>query len=85
MFTCVFGFYLSYLGYFALPAVGPRYTLHDFNSLDAETARALADPRAPLVRELGRVHPDGREQCGCDGGHAAGRLPERSHDDDRSC
>ena len=36
MFTCVFGFYLSYVGYFALPAVGPRYTLHDFNSLDAE-------------------------------------------------
>jgi membrane-associated phospholipid phosphatase len=36
MFTCVFGFYLSYLGYFALPAVGPRYTLHDFNSLEQE-------------------------------------------------
>lgn len=36
MFTCVYGFYLSYLGYFSLPAVGPRFTLHDFNSLDAE-------------------------------------------------
>ena len=30
MFTCVYGFYLSYLGYFTLPAVGPRFTLHDF-------------------------------------------------------
>ena len=30
MFTCVYGFFLSYLGYFFLPAVGPRFTLHDF-------------------------------------------------------
>ncbi len=36
MFTCVYGFFLSYLGYFFLPAVGPRFTLHDFSSLDRE-------------------------------------------------
>ncbi|MDL1891738.1 phosphatase PAP2 family protein [Sphingobacteriales bacterium CHB3] len=36
MFTCVYGFFLSYLGYFLLPAVGPRFTLHDFAALDAE-------------------------------------------------
>ena len=36
MFTCVYGFYLSYLGYFTLPAVGPRFTLHDFGMLDQE-------------------------------------------------
>jgi membrane-associated phospholipid phosphatase len=34
MFTCIYGFYLSYLGYFTLPAVGPRFTLHEFNMLD---------------------------------------------------
>ena len=34
MFVCVYGFYLSYLGYFLLPAVGPRFTLHDFSALD---------------------------------------------------
>lgn len=28
----VFGFYISYLAYFALPAIGPRFTLHDFLS-----------------------------------------------------
>jgi membrane-associated phospholipid phosphatase len=36
LFTCVYGFYLSYLGYFLLPAVGPRFTLHDFAALDKE-------------------------------------------------
>jgi membrane-associated phospholipid phosphatase len=36
MFTCVYGFFLSYLGYFSLPAIGPRFTLHDFSALDQE-------------------------------------------------
>ncbi len=32
----VYGFYLSYIGYMLLPAIGPRFTLHDFSTLDAE-------------------------------------------------
>jgi membrane-associated phospholipid phosphatase len=36
MFTCAHGFFLSYLGYLFLPAVGPRFTLHDFPSLSGE-------------------------------------------------
>jgi membrane-associated phospholipid phosphatase len=32
----VYGFYLSYIAYFALPAVGPRFTLHDFASTPRE-------------------------------------------------
>jgi membrane-associated phospholipid phosphatase len=35
-FLVVYGFYLSYLGYFLLPAVGPRFTLHNFNTLSQE-------------------------------------------------
>jgi hypothetical protein len=35
-FLVVYGFYLSYLGYFLLPAVGPRFTLHNFYALDRE-------------------------------------------------
>ncbi len=35
-FLIVYGFYLSYLGYFLLPAVGPRFTLHSFAALDRE-------------------------------------------------
>ncbi len=26
----VYGFYLSYIGYFLVPAIGPRFTIHDF-------------------------------------------------------
>ncbi len=36
LFTGAYGFFLSYLGYFLLPAVGPRFTLHDFGALDRE-------------------------------------------------
>jgi membrane-associated phospholipid phosphatase len=35
-FTVVYGFFLSYIGYFSLPAVGPRFTLHQFSNTDAE-------------------------------------------------
>jgi membrane-associated phospholipid phosphatase len=36
VFAVAYGFYVSYLGYLAFPAVGPRFTLHDFATLDAE-------------------------------------------------
>ncbi|HAB51699.1 MAG TPA: hypothetical protein DCE80_05940 [Ignavibacteriales bacterium] len=36
IFTIIFGFFLSYIGYFALPAIGPRFTLHDFQNENAE-------------------------------------------------
>ncbi len=35
-FMIVYGFYLSYLGYFLLPAIGPRFTLHEFHLLSEE-------------------------------------------------
>ncbi len=35
-FLVVYGFYLSYLGYFLLPAVGPRFTLHNFYVLEQD-------------------------------------------------
>ena len=35
-FMIVYGFFLSYLGYFILPAVGPRFTLHEFDLLSSE-------------------------------------------------
>ncbi len=31
-----YGFYLSYIGYFLFPAIGPRFTLHDFAQLNNE-------------------------------------------------
>lgn len=35
-FLAVYGFYLSYVGYFIFPAVGPRFTLHDFHAINTE-------------------------------------------------
>lgn len=35
-FLIVYGFYLSYIGYFFLPAVGPRFTLHAFSATNTE-------------------------------------------------
>jgi membrane-associated phospholipid phosphatase len=35
-FTVVYGFLLSYVGYFFLPAAGPRFTLHDFSRIETE-------------------------------------------------
>jgi membrane-associated phospholipid phosphatase len=44
MFTCVYGFFLSYLGYFFLPAVGPRFTLHDFSMLNSDLPGVFLTP-----------------------------------------
>lgn len=54
----VFGFYISYLAYFALPAIGPRFTLHDFSQLDRELPGIVLTPylRA-LVNEGGGIEP----------------------------
>ena len=36
MFTIIYGFCLSYLGYFMLPGIGPRFTLHNFFTINEE-------------------------------------------------
>jgi membrane-associated phospholipid phosphatase len=36
LFCILYGFYLSYIGYLILPSVGPRFTLHDFQSLNLD-------------------------------------------------
>ncbi len=36
LFFIFYGFFLSYLGYLTLPAIGPRFTLHDFKMLGDE-------------------------------------------------
>ena len=49
VFVCGCGFYLSYVGYLVLPAVGPRFTLHDV----AATGRDLPGLwLAPSLRAL---------------------------------
>jgi membrane-associated phospholipid phosphatase len=36
VFVIIYGFYLSYLGYFILPGIGPRFTLHDFSIINEQ-------------------------------------------------
>jgi membrane-associated phospholipid phosphatase len=36
VFFIVYGFFLSYIGYFLFPAIGPRFTLHDFEMNNIE-------------------------------------------------
>jgi membrane-associated phospholipid phosphatase len=36
VFLVVYGFYLSYIGYFALPGIGPRFTLHNFETINQD-------------------------------------------------
>ncbi len=43
-FLCAYGFFLSYLGYFLFPAVGPRFTLHDHSLLNSELPGLLLTP-----------------------------------------
>ncbi|MBN1569976.1 MAG: phosphatase PAP2 family protein [Acidobacteria bacterium] len=43
-FTVVYGFLISYACYFFLPAVGPRFTLHDFSQTDVELPGLLLTP-----------------------------------------
>src|SRR5574338_58328 len=34
LFSIIYGFFLSYLGYFSLPGIGPIFTLHDFDTIN---------------------------------------------------
>lgn len=57
MFTIMYGFFLSYLGYFFLPAVGPRFTLHDFATLDQDLPGLLLTPYLRWFVNVGESIP----------------------------
>jgi membrane-associated phospholipid phosphatase len=59
MFTIVYGFFLSYLGYFFLPAVGPRFTLHDFSLLDRDLPGLFLTPYLRWFVNVGESIPLG--------------------------
>ena len=52
--TLALGYYISYLLYFAMPAIGPRFTLHEFSSLSTELPGLwLSDTMRTLVNAGG--------------------------------
>jgi membrane-associated phospholipid phosphatase len=59
VFTCIYGFFLSYLGYFLVPAIGPRFTLHDFAALDRELPGLWLTPALRWFVNAGESIPMG--------------------------
>lgn len=55
----ILGFYLSYLGYVAVPAIGPRFTLHDFESTDEEIPGVLLTTVLRAYTNTGESIPPG--------------------------
>lgn len=57
VFAIVYGFFVSYVGYFMLPGIGPRFTLHDFSLTDIELpGLLLAEPLRHLINSGGSVN-----------------------------
>ena len=58
-FLIVYGFYLSYLGYFLLPAIGPRFTLHNFSDLEHDLPGVFLTPIFRAIINAGESIPSG--------------------------
>jgi membrane-associated phospholipid phosphatase len=59
VFSIIYGFYLSYIGYFTLPAIGPRFTLHDFSSLGQQLPGMFFTPYLRKLIDIGESIPKG--------------------------
>jgi membrane-associated phospholipid phosphatase len=55
----VYGFYLSYIGYLLLPAVGPRFMLHNYFSTEAELPGIFITKYLRLIVNSGGGIPNG--------------------------
>jgi membrane-associated phospholipid phosphatase len=80
MFTCGAACFLAYAGYLLLPAVGPRFTLHDVSALDRElpglwltpTLRAATSAGGPVAAGMqDSVAMAGAARDGFPSGHVA--------------
>ena len=56
-FLILFGFYISYIGYLLVPAIGPRFTIHDFYDMDSELPGLLFYKIFRLLINLGESIP----------------------------
>ncbi len=59
VFMIIYGFYLSYLGYFILPAIGPRFTLHNFSKIDQLLPGVFLTPILRNMIDFGESIPHG--------------------------
>jgi len=59
VFCVVYGFFLSYIGYFLVPAVGPRFTLHDFAATETELPGLIITNFLREITNMGESIPNG--------------------------
>ncbi len=59
VFCVVYGFFLSYIGYFLLPAVGPRFTLHNFLTTEQELPGLFITNFLREITNMGESIPTG--------------------------
>lgn len=56
-YVILLGFYVSYVGYMLVPAIGPRFTLHDFYTLDIELPGLVLSNYLRTIINLGESIP----------------------------
>jgi len=56
-FVILLGFYISYIGYILVPAIGPRFTLHDFYAMDTELPGLFLTKYLRMLINLGESIP----------------------------
>ena len=56
-FVILLGFYVSYVGYLLVPAIGPRFTIHDFQSLNSELPGLFITKSLRMLINLGESIP----------------------------
>jgi len=59
VFSVIYGFFLSYMGYFALPGIGPRFTLHQFDYINSELPGLLLTNFLREIVNIGESIPAG--------------------------
>lgn len=57
IFVVFLGFYLSFLGYLLLPAIGPRFTLHNFHNLGFELPGLFFADKIRYLIDIGESIP----------------------------
>jgi len=57
----ILGFYLSYFGYVSVPAIGPRFTQHEFEQKDVDLPGVLLTPYLRDYTNTGESIPPGTE------------------------
>lgn len=57
IFVVFFGFYLSFIGYLIVPAIGPRFTIHNFQNIGTELPGLFFADKIRYLIDIGESIP----------------------------